>query len=52
MPAFRPTTELGTHAVENQPAERGDLDLWAGDRVLRETAARAGTRRMPPWSTC
>ena len=42
MPAFRPTTELGTHAVENQPAERGDLDLWAGDRVLRETAARAG----------
>ncbi|HET9068721.1 MAG TPA: acyl-CoA dehydrogenase family protein [Amaricoccus sp.] len=42
MPAFRPTTELGTHAVENQPPERGDLDLWAGDLPLREAAARSG----------
>jgi putative acyl-CoA dehydrogenase len=42
MPAFRPATELSTHAVENQPAERGDLDLWAGDLPLREAVARAG----------
>ncbi|HET9069856.1 MAG TPA: acyl-CoA dehydrogenase family protein, partial [Amaricoccus sp.] len=42
MPAFRPTTELATHAVENQPPERGDLDLWAGDLPLREAAARSG----------
>ena len=44
MPAFRPMTELETHAVENQPPERGDLDLWAGDLALREAAARAGAR--------
>ena len=42
MTAFRPLTELETHAVENQPPERGDLDLWAGDLPLREAAGRAG----------
>ena len=42
MTAFRPRTALATHAVENQPAERGGLDLWAGDLPLREAVARAG----------
>ncbi|HRO10246.1 MAG TPA: acyl-CoA dehydrogenase family protein [Amaricoccus sp.] len=45
MPAFRPATELETHRVENQPPERGDLDLWAGDLPLREAAAGAAPRR-------
>ena len=40
MPAFRPRSDLETHAVENQPPERGDLDLWAG----RPRAARGGGR--------
>ena len=44
MTAFRPRTALATHTVENQPAERGDLDLWGGDLPLREAAARAGGR--------
>lgn len=42
MTPLRPTTALGTHTVENQPPERGDLDLWARDRPLREAVARAG----------
>ena len=52
MPAFRPATELSTHAVENQPAERGDLDLWAATcrcaRPLprRAAAGRGGARRL------
>ena len=41
MTAFRPRSALATHDVENQPAERGDLDLWAGDLPLREAAAGA-----------
>src|SRR6188472_3790290 len=44
MTAFRPRTALATHEVENQPAERGDLDLWAGDLPLREAVVRAGGR--------
>jgi putative acyl-CoA dehydrogenase len=39
---LRPRTELETHVVENQPAERGDLDLWANDLPLREAVAAAG----------
>ena len=42
MRTVRPETQLETHVVENQPPERGDLDLWAGDRPLREAVARAG----------
>ncbi len=42
MATLRPRTELETHVVANQPPERGDLDLWAGDRPLREAMARAG----------
>ena len=42
MTPLRPRTELATHVVENQPPERGDLDLWGGDRPLREAVARAG----------
>lgn len=37
-----PQAELGTHAVLNQPAARGDLDLWQGDPALRCHAAAAG----------
>ena len=44
MSPLRPRTELETHVVENQPPERGDLDLWENDRPLREAAARAGAR--------
>ena len=42
MTPLRPRTDLGTHVVDNQPPERGDLDLWGGDRPLREAVARAG----------
>jgi putative acyl-CoA dehydrogenase len=42
MTPLRPRTALGSHAVENQPAEQGDLDLWGGDLPLREAVARAG----------
>ena len=42
MAPLRPRSELATHTVENQPAERGDLDLWDGDLPLREALARAG----------
>jgi putative acyl-CoA dehydrogenase len=42
MIPLRPRTDLETHAVENQPAERGDLDLWAGDRPLREAVTANG----------
>jgi putative acyl-CoA dehydrogenase len=42
MTTLRPRTELVTHRVENQPPERGDLDLWGDDRPLREAVERAG----------
>jgi putative acyl-CoA dehydrogenase len=42
MIPLRPRTALSSHAVENQPSERGDLDLWGGDLPLREAVARAG----------
>ncbi|MCD7060232.1 acyl-CoA dehydrogenase family protein [Pelagibacterium xiamenense] len=35
MCAFRPQTDLATHAVENQPALRGDLPLWEADAPLK-----------------
>ncbi|KFE36648.1 acyl-CoA dehydrogenase family protein [Thioclava atlantica] len=37
-----PRSDLPTHLVENQPPARGELDLWASDRPLREAIARAG----------
>jgi putative acyl-CoA dehydrogenase len=33
---------LASHEVTNQPAPRGDLDLWAGDPALGDHAAAAG----------
>jgi len=41
-PPYRPRTALETHEVENQPAERGDVDLWSTDRPLTEAVAREG----------
>jgi len=37
-----PRADLGTHDVQNQPPDRGDVDLWQDDPVLRETVAREG----------
>ncbi|MEO6298970.1 MAG: DNA alkylation response protein, partial [Paracoccaceae bacterium] len=37
-----PRADLYTHDVVNQPAARGDLDLWGDDPVLREAVAREG----------
>lgn len=42
MPQLPPSADLGTHEVTNQPPERGDADLWAGDAALRDHAAAAG----------
>jgi putative acyl-CoA dehydrogenase len=42
MPPLRPDAELATHTVANQPAPRGDLDLWAADAALRGAVARNG----------
>jgi putative acyl-CoA dehydrogenase len=42
MAPLRPRKALETHDVVNQPPERGDLDLWDGDRPLREAVAAAG----------
>ncbi|PQO23603.1 DNA alkylation response protein [Rhodobacteraceae bacterium WD3A24] len=39
--ALPPVSDLATHAVENQPRPRGDLDLWADDPALGD--AFAGT---------
>lgn len=51
--AMKPTADLPTHAVENQPPEEGDRDLWRSDPVLRTHApglvtyaARLGTAEM------
>ncbi|MBY6084635.1 acyl-CoA dehydrogenase family protein [Ruegeria arenilitoris] len=38
---------LPTHEVTNQPPERGDVDLWTSDPVLRDCATRAGARAAP-----
>ncbi|EEX09582.1 protein AidB [Ruegeria lacuscaerulensis ITI-1157] len=38
---------LPTHEVTNQPPDRGDVDLWASDLVLRDCATRAGARAAP-----
>ncbi|WP_297541887.1 acyl-CoA dehydrogenase family protein [Roseovarius sp.] len=37
-----PKDMLGTHEVTNQPAPRGDLDLWASDPGLQTHASAAG----------
>jgi len=37
-----PKDMLGTHEVTNQPAPRGDLDLWASDPSLQAHASAAG----------
>jgi len=45
MTPLNPRTSLATHEVENQPAERGDIDLWADDTALRAAVARCGGGR-------
>jgi len=42
MPNINPRTRLSTHEVLNQPAERGDLDLWQNDQILRRYAVPMG----------
>ena len=40
--AIRPRHQLETHTVHNQPAPRGDRDLWAEDVALRAAVSREG----------
>lgn len=35
-----PRSDLPTHEVRNQPAERGDTDLWRADAALRDAVVR------------
>jgi len=42
---LKPRSILETHEVTNQPEERGDLDLWQDDPVLRHYAAVYGADR-------
>jgi len=42
MTNLNPRTVLETHEVLNQPASRGDLDLWQDDVILRLYARAAG----------
>ncbi|MEO3413936.1 acyl-CoA dehydrogenase family protein [Roseovarius sp. CAU 1744] len=42
MPQSTPRSFLATHEVTNQPAARGDLDLWARDPALICHGAAAG----------
>lgn len=39
-----PSTDLATHVVHNQPASRGDCDLWQADPALRELAVATGAQ--------
>ena len=39
-----PRTDLGTHEVLNQPQPIGDIDLWADDPALRQSAKHAGAQ--------
>lgn len=45
MPAFRPMTELHTHAVTNQPPPLVDYNLFESDRALVEAVTREGSAR-------
>jgi putative acyl-CoA dehydrogenase len=40
--SHRPTTQLPTHTVTNQPPPLVDWDLWDTDAALRESVLRAG----------
>src|SRR6056297_2440180 len=44
MPQLPPRRDLVTHEVINQPAPRGDLDLWASDPALRDHAQVSGAQ--------
>ncbi|OWU77095.1 acyl-CoA dehydrogenase family protein [Phaeobacter sp. 22II1-1F12B] len=47
MTNSQPRSTLTTHEVHNQPAPRGDVDLWASDLPLREAIAHYGLRTPP-----
>ncbi len=42
MTRSQPRDHLGTHIVENQPAPRREIDLWADDPVLQDAVTSAG----------
>ncbi len=42
MTRSQPRDHLGTHIVENQPAPRSEIDLWADDPVLQDAVTSAG----------
>lgn len=44
MPYLPPRSDLSTHDVTNQPAVRGDIDLWGSDPALRDHCNAAGAR--------
>ncbi|SHI85473.1 putative acyl-CoA dehydrogenase [Shimia gijangensis] len=44
MTECAPTSVLENHEVQNQPAARQDIDLWADDLPLREAAIGASAR--------
>lgn len=44
MAGLAPTADLGTHQVENQPADPGDRDFWQDDAALRMALAGTGAQ--------
>jgi len=44
MRQLPPRGDLATHDVTNQPATRGDIDLWGGDPALRDHGKAVGAR--------
>ncbi len=44
MPHLPPRSDLATHEVCNQPAARGDLDLWHSDPALQDHAQASGAQ--------
>ena len=42
MPPIKPRGQLASHEVSNQPAQRGDVDLWNSDPVLAQYARAFG----------
>lgn len=44
MTQIPPRSDMATHEVHNQPALRGDSDLWQNDPVLRQIGPRMGVQ--------